>query len=189
MPGTGFRRAPFRGRSGNRGICPACETDLRSPFPPPPCEWARRAAERAGLPDAQLHSVDPLTPRQEFQRDLRSSRYGLNGRPDRIMQLPDDRLVPVDVKKGFASRGGHPYASHGAGACVLLIGRSALRMPRTVRRDRIRETSVNVEGDGEFWADNSAARHRIIAATSLAHDIPLLTRDSRLRRSKVSKLV
>ena len=30
--------------------------------------------------------------------------------------------------------------------------------------------------------------HDIIAATSLAHDIPLLTRDSRLRESKIVKL-
>ncbi len=77
------------------------------------------------MPDGRLIGVDPITPREPLreylQPNLESLRYGLSGRPDRLMETPDCHWVPVDVKNKMSSRNGKPFESHLAQLAVYCL--------------------------------------------------------------------
>jgi hypothetical protein len=79
--------------------------------------WTRRRArqaQHAALPTGQLISVDAITPHQiagiPVQDNLQSTRYGISGRPDRIVRT-ERGFAPVDVKYSRCPPSG-PRANH-----------------------------------------------------------------------------
>lgn len=119
---------------------------------------ARIIAANAGLPAGQLHSVDPIRSRAELkpylQQDLHSSRYGLSGRPDRIMRIGGGALAPVDVKNRETSRGGQPYPSHMAQVlayCLLVEELYGCHVPYGVIDYRDRLVRVPFDRTSREW--------------------------------------
>lgn len=79
--------------------------------------WARRLRQRAGLPAGAIRYADAGDGRAPL---LRSERYGLQGRPDYVVQ-EGRRYIPVEVKSGSAPA--VPYESHKlqlAAYCLLI---------------------------------------------------------------------
>jgi len=82
----------------------------------------RRELVKAGLP-GELVSID--TPRGDLgdlrQENIVSARYGISGRPDRILKTATG-IIPVELKSGKAPRAG-PYRAQLAqlGVYCLLI--------------------------------------------------------------------
>jgi CRISPR-associated exonuclease Cas4 len=68
---------------------------------------ARQALRDAQLPAGELVSIDTQRANLETlkQQNLYSARYGLSGRPDRIMRTPRG-IVPVELKSSAAPRTG-----------------------------------------------------------------------------------
>jgi CRISPR/Cas system-associated exonuclease Cas4 (RecB family) len=82
----------------------------------------RRELVKAGLP-GELVSIDtPLSDLGELrQENIVSARYGISGRPDRIVKTATG-IIPVELKSGKAPRAG-PYRAQLAqlGVYCLLI--------------------------------------------------------------------
>lgn len=86
----------------------------------------RKVASQAGIPAEEVISVDAIAPTPELaqfgevvQGNMESRRYGISGRPDRIIRNARG-LVPVDVKHMAAPRSG-PYNSHLAQIAVYCL--------------------------------------------------------------------
>lgn len=138
---------------------------------------ARRTAERAGLPEGRLHSVDPIAPRPELesfaQHDLYSARYGLSGRPDRIVRVEKGALVPVDVKKRCTARGGQPYRSHIAQVlayALLVEDHHACRVPYAVIEYRDRSVQVPFDARNREWILDVISTVKQFKGTGLVPD-------------------
>jgi hypothetical protein len=87
---------------------------------------ARQALRDAGLAEGAVLSINAIRQRGELaglqQAILKSSRYGISGKPDRIVQT-NRGPAPVDVKKCVCPRNGRPYDGHIAQVatyCLLL---------------------------------------------------------------------
>jgi hypothetical protein len=69
-------------------------------------------------------SVDAIQEREELagmrQVNIRSIRYGIAGKPDRVFHTSRGP-VPVDVKKCFCPRNGRPYDGHVAQLAVYCL--------------------------------------------------------------------
>ena len=81
---------------------------------------ARQALRDAQLPAGELVSIDTQRANLETlkQQNLYSARYGLSGRPDRIMRTPRG-IVPVELKSSAAPRTG-PHEAQLFAYCLLL---------------------------------------------------------------------
>ena len=66
---------------------------------------ASRLRQSSGLPKGKIvyQDVSGLA-----RRPLFSKRWGLTGKPDYLLLDPRDNLIPVEVKAGYAPRGGQP---------------------------------------------------------------------------------
>jgi CRISPR-associated exonuclease Cas4 len=84
---------------------------------------ARKAQRHAALPTSRLISVDVITPHQlagiPLQGNLQSTRYGISGRPDRIVRT-ERGFAPVDVKYSRCPPSG-PRANHLAQVAVYCL--------------------------------------------------------------------
>jgi CRISPR-associated exonuclease Cas4 len=86
---------------------------------------ARQTFHAAGIAAGELISIDAIYERAELtgilQENIRSARYGLSGRPDRVVRT-DQGIVPVEIKSGACPRVG-PYEAHLAqlGVYCLLL--------------------------------------------------------------------
>ncbi|MGC8827441.1 MAG: CRISPR-associated protein Cas4 [Anaerolineae bacterium] len=87
--------------------------------------WERRLRRRAGLPTGGIRYADAGDGRAPL---LRSERWGLQGRPDYVVQ-EGRRQIPVEVKSGNAPA--VPYDSHRLqlAAYCLLIEETAGQAP------------------------------------------------------------
>jgi len=81
---------------------------------------ARRKIFQSGVPDGRIVSQD-TDRRRDLERPLVSSRYGLIGKPDYLVETATG-LIPVELKSRDCARSG-PYASDAAqltAYCVLV---------------------------------------------------------------------
>ena len=82
---------------------------------------ARKALQDASLSAADLISID--TARTDLscsrQENIISRRYGISGRPDRVVNTPYG-IVPVELKSGRSPRSG-PYEAHLAQLAVYCL--------------------------------------------------------------------
>ena len=88
---------------------------------------ARRARERAGLPEGDVVYSDTW---RRVERPLFSRRLGLTGRPDYLVEEGNE-VIPVEVKSAAAPAAG-PYEAHvyQLAAYCLLVAEQAGRRPR-----------------------------------------------------------
>ena len=95
---------------------------------------ARRLRRESGLPDGAIVYQDTGAETEVFE-PLFSKELGLVGRPDYLLRLDDDVLVPVELKSGRAPR--HPYAGHLmqlVAYCVLVEETTGRRPPFGILR-------------------------------------------------------
>ncbi len=86
----------------------------------------RRKILQSGVPDGRIVSQD-TDRRRDLERPLVSSRYGLVGKPDYLVETANG-LIPVEFKSRDCARSG-PYASDTVQLttyCVLVEGRDRL---------------------------------------------------------------
>jgi CRISPR-associated exonuclease Cas4 len=98
---------------------------------------ACQAQRHAALPTGRLISVDAIAPHQlagiPVQDNLQSTRYGISGRPDRIVRT-ERGFVPVDVKYSRCPPSG-PHANHLAQVavyCLLVEEHFGSRVPEAI---------------------------------------------------------
>jgi len=70
---------------------------------------SHRVRRMSGLPQGQVIYADTPSDAGEV---LVSMRYGLSGKPDYLLEEGRNSLIPVEIKSGFAPRGGQPHRSH-----------------------------------------------------------------------------
>lgn len=109
---------------------------------------ARHSRARTGLPAGQVAYAD-TDGEQRPERILFSSRLGLTGKPDYIIDAGDD-IVPVEVKSRSAPR--RPYASHVlqlAAYCRLTEEAYGRRPPHGLIKYADRSFSVDYDAELE----------------------------------------
>jgi CRISPR-associated protein Cas4 len=118
---------------------------------------AREAISDAGLTGGRVVSVDAIQEREELagmrQINIRSVRYGIAGKPDRVVQT-DRGPAPVDVKKCFCPRNGHPYEGHVAQLavyCLLLEDKFQCRVHEGVIDYIDRSVTVPFDEQLRMW--------------------------------------
>lgn len=127
--------------------------------------WARRLRQRAGLPAGGVRYADAGDTRVPL---LRSDRYGLQGRPDYVVQ--DGRhYIPVEVKSGDAPA--VPYDSHRlqlAAYCLLVEEATGKAPPHGVIRydDRAVRVPYDAALRGELLATIEEMRRHLRAGES-----------------------
>ncbi len=118
---------------------------------------ARQALKDAGLTEGRVVSVDAIQTRQELagmqQAILQSSRYGISGRPDRIVRTQRGP-VPLDVKNCICPRNGLPYEGHVAQVavyCLLLEEKFQCRVHEAVIDYIDRSVTVPFDDRRRAW--------------------------------------
>ena len=105
---------------------------------------ARRARERAGLPEGRVLYSDSGRERRP-QEALISLKYGLKGRPDYLVETAEG-IVPVEVKSSICPASGRPHDSHVMQlACYCLLVEEATNTPAAYGLIRYRDREVRIE--------------------------------------------
>lgn len=103
---------------------------------------------------------------------LFSKRHGLSGKPDYLLKDRDGSLIPVEVKSGYAPRGGQPYDSHLLQlAAYFLLIEDVLRRPTRYGLIRYRDRDLRVANTDELREDllDAIAQMRMLLAHGDAH--------------------
>jgi CRISPR-associated exonuclease Cas4 len=142
---------------------------------------ARQAIRDAGLIEGQLVAVDAIQDRAKLtgmrQSVLYSERYGVAGKPDRIIQTSRGP-VPVDVKKCNCPRDGRPHDGHVAQVavyCLLLEERYQCRVQKGIIDYIGRSVTVAFDDQLRTWILNviqevrAAKRSEVVATRSHNH--------------------
>jgi len=93
---------------------------------------ANRARRAAGLPGGRVIYTDTRA-WQKTEKPLYDPLSGLTGKPDYLVQLPNGKIIPVEVKSGKGRSA--PYDSHifqAAAYCLLVEKTSGKRPPYAI---------------------------------------------------------
>jgi CRISPR-associated exonuclease Cas4 len=125
--------------------------------------------QRSGLPPGKIvyQDVSGLA-----KKPLYSSRLGLTGKPDYLLQDPRNNLIPVEVKSGNLPRGGQPYESHLLQlATYFLLVEDVLQRPVPYGLIRYRDQTIRIANTDDLRERlmETLARMRLLLARGKAH--------------------
>src|SRR5262245_37189539 len=128
--------------------------------------WLRQSS---GLPQGKIvyQDVSGLA-----KKPLYSSRLGLTGKPDYLLKDQHDNLIPVEVKSGFAPRGGRPYQSQLMQlAAYFLLVEDVLQRPVPYGLIRYRDQTLRIANTDELREQlvEMIAEMRMLLARDAVH--------------------
>jgi CRISPR-associated exonuclease Cas4 len=138
---------------------------------------ARRSRRKTGIPSGEIFYQDLVG--QPFEtRVLRSTRWGISGKPDCLIRTPDG-VVPVELKKSKRppARGG-VYPNHmiqNLAYCALVEEQMQMQVPYGLviyAGEQVRRVEYNEAN--RLWL------HKVIAEVRMARTLPRVKRNHQM---------